>query len=312
MLPSHVDSGFHIVGEDDELGRPPVIVAAKAHDVDLSHGGRENSEKLRGEQVVGLKSHNQRGPGQLTRKPNYFSRTRLLFLRQWKVYVVRGTRFPMIESPDQLVTIVGSSYFQPISDLLSRLMGQQKPGSNEVQTSSHENGYCASLVLLLVTMLESYVMRVRYINRDRFPIKRIPVADYLPQLYPDYQRSNELTEIFVVRDVIAHNHLWEIDFAWSEESVMTLLQAEKESTAGDEKYKKVVNKQLRTNALDLNILPTKVDRTDVFKVFDIVWETLIFLESKNRNQCYVSHLYVRFNGQTKLFGELRDELRNAL
>jgi len=161
-------------------------------------------------------------------------------------------------------------------------------------------------------MLESYVMRVRYINRDRFPIKRIPVADYLPQLYPDYQRSNELTEIFVVRDVIAHNHLWEIDFAWSEESVMTLLQAEKESTAGDEKYKKVVNKQLRTNALDLNILPTKVDRTDVFKVFDIVWETLIFLESKNRNQCYVSHLYVRFNGQTKLFGELRDELRNAL
>ena len=218
----------------------------------------------------------------------------------------------MIESPDQLVTIVGSSYFQPISDLLSRLMGQQKPGSNEVQTSSHENGYCASLVLPLVTMLESYVMRVRYINRDRFPIKRIPVADYLPQLYPDYQRSNELTEIFVVRDVIAHNHLWEIDFAWSEESVMTLLQAEKESTAGDEKYKKVVNKQLRTNALDLNILPTKVDRTDVFKVFDIVWETLIFLESKNRNQCYVSHLYVRFNGQTKLFGELRDELRNAL
>jgi hypothetical protein len=218
----------------------------------------------------------------------------------------------MIESPDQLVTIVGSSYFQPITDLLARLVGQPKPASSEVQTSVHENGYCASLVLLLVTMLESYLMRVRYINRDRFPIERIPVSDYLRQLYPDYRRSNELTEIFVVRDVIAHNHLWEIDFAWSEESVMALLQAEKESTAGDKKYKKVVNKQRRTNALDLNILPTKVDRTDVFKVFDIVWETLIFLERKNRNQCYVSHLYVRFNGQTKLFGELRDELRNAL
>jgi hypothetical protein len=218
----------------------------------------------------------------------------------------------MSESPDQLVTIVGSSYFQPIIDLLGRLMGQPKPASSEVQTSSHENGYCASLVLLLVAMLESYVMRVRYINRDRFPIKRISVVDYLRQLYSDYQRWNELIEIFVVRDVIAHNHLWEIDFAWSEESVMTLLQAEKESTAGDKKYKKVVNEQKRTNALDLNILPTKIERTDVLKVFDIVWETLIFLESKNRNQCYVSHLYVRFNGQTRLFGELRDELRNAL
>jgi hypothetical protein len=218
----------------------------------------------------------------------------------------------MIESPDQLVTIVGSSYFQPITDLLARLIGQPKPASSEVQTSSHENGYCASLVLLLVTMLESYVMRVRYINRGRFPIERISVSDYLRQLYPDYQRCRELTEIFVVRDVIAHNHLWEIDFAWSEESVMTLLQAEKESTAGDKEYKKVVNKQMRTNTLDLNILPTKVDRTNVFKVFDVVWETLIFLESKNRNQCYVSHLYVKFNGQTRLFGELRNELRNAL
>src|SRR6266542_2155226 len=217
----------------------------------------------------------------------------------------------MIESSDQLVTILGSSYFQPITDLIARLMGRPKPASNEVQTSSHENGYCASLVLLLVAMLESYVMRVRYINRDRFPIKRISVVNYLLQLYPDYQRRNGLIEVFVVRDVIAHNHLWEIDFSWSEESVMTLLQAEKESTAGDDKYKEVVDKQRRTKTLNLNIVPTKVDRTDVFKVFDIVWETLMFLEKKNRNQCYVSHIYVRFNGQTRLFAELRNELGNA-
>jgi hypothetical protein len=221
----------------------------------------------------------------------------------------------MIESSDQLVTIVGSSYFQPITDLTARLLGRPKPTSNEVnevQTSSHENGYCASLVLLLVAMLESYVMRVRYINRDRFPIKRISVVDYLLQLYPDYQRRDELIEVFVVRDVIAHNHLWEIDFSWSEESAMTLLRADKESTAGDTKYKKVVDEQRKTKTLGLNILPTKVDRTDVFKVFDIVWETLMFLEKKKRNQCYVSHIHVRFNGQTRLFGELRDELRSAL
>lgn len=111
----------------------------------------------------------------------------------------------MIESSNQVVTIVGSSYFQPITDLIARLMGSAKPASSEVKTSSHENGYCASLVLLLIAMLESYVMRVRYINRDRSPIKRISVVDYLLQLYPDYQRRNELIEVFVVRDVIAHN-----------------------------------------------------------------------------------------------------------
>lgn len=93
---------------------------------------------------------------------------------------------------------------------------------------------------------------------------------------------------------------------------MTLLQAEKESTAGDDKYKKVVDEQRRTKTLSLNVVPTKVDRTDVFKVFDIVWETLMFLEKKNRNQCYVSNIVVRINAQTRLFGEVRDELRNVL
>src|SRR5262245_17445317 len=53
MLPSHLDGGFHIVRQDDELGRP-VVVAAKSHDVDLSHGGREKSEKTKAEQGAPL------------------------------------------------------------------------------------------------------------------------------------------------------------------------------------------------------------------------------------------------------------------
>jgi hypothetical protein len=38
------------IGQDDELRRPAVVISAKAHDVNLSHSGRENSEKRRGEQ----------------------------------------------------------------------------------------------------------------------------------------------------------------------------------------------------------------------------------------------------------------------
>ena len=41
MLPGHLDGGFHIVCQDDELGRPAVVMGAKAYDVDLSHGGRK-------------------------------------------------------------------------------------------------------------------------------------------------------------------------------------------------------------------------------------------------------------------------------
>ena len=39
-----------MVGQDDELRRSPVVMGAEAHDVNLSHSGRENSRKARGEQ----------------------------------------------------------------------------------------------------------------------------------------------------------------------------------------------------------------------------------------------------------------------
>jgi hypothetical protein len=50
MFPRHLDGGFHIGSQDDELGRSVVVMGAKAHDVDLSHSGPQNSEKTRGEQ----------------------------------------------------------------------------------------------------------------------------------------------------------------------------------------------------------------------------------------------------------------------
>jgi hypothetical protein len=46
MLPSHLDSGSHIVSQDDELRRPAVVIAAKADDVPLSHSGRKIARKL--------------------------------------------------------------------------------------------------------------------------------------------------------------------------------------------------------------------------------------------------------------------------
>src|SRR5436309_9526856 len=43
MVPSHVDGGFHAIGQDDELRWTAVVMGAKAHDVDLGHSGRETT-----------------------------------------------------------------------------------------------------------------------------------------------------------------------------------------------------------------------------------------------------------------------------
>ena len=47
MLPRLIDGGFHIVGHDDELGRPSVIKCAKTYDIDFSHSGRKIARKPR-------------------------------------------------------------------------------------------------------------------------------------------------------------------------------------------------------------------------------------------------------------------------
>ena len=41
MLPGHLDGGFHIVGHDDELRGPVVVMAAKRDYVCPGHSGRK-------------------------------------------------------------------------------------------------------------------------------------------------------------------------------------------------------------------------------------------------------------------------------
>jgi len=94
---------------------------------------------------------------------------------------------------------------------------------------------------------------------------------------------------------------------------MVLRGAVKNAASGDKKYLQRVNLGTRrTKALRLNVIPTRVDRTDVLKVFDTIWKTLLVFEATDRFQCYVSHEHVRFRGKTRLFSELRTEIASAL
>jgi hypothetical protein len=50
-LPTPRNGAAHIVGQDDELRRPAVVVAAKTYDVDLSHSDSQRSRQF-GRQAV--------------------------------------------------------------------------------------------------------------------------------------------------------------------------------------------------------------------------------------------------------------------
>lgn len=219
----------------------------------------------------------------------------------------------MSEKKEKQVSIVGSSYFQPITDLVRNLLKHKYPGPNAVQSGYFESGYAVSIVLLLVAMLESYIVRLRYVHSSKVSPKTRNPIKVLLRLYPKFRLKKALTDIYVLRDSIFHNHLWEIEYSWHSTPCMIFKNASMNKAFGDNKFVDRVNlKTRRTKALNLHVIPTRVDRRDALQVFDTVWKTLIFLESKDRSQCYVSHIHVRFRGKSILFSELRYELAKSL
>ena len=206
---------------------------------------------------------------------------------------------------DKIVTIVGSSYFEPISVLLEELekrdIGKTRKG---FQAGYYINGFASSVCLLSVVCLESYVMRVRNINKaTQDDVDRTPVPIYLKKLYPKFPFEIELNEIHVVRDVLAHNHLWEVSYSSTDEGLIH--HSSEKRSSGDKKYQQYVTGfGDSTTTLGLNVSPINIGRSDAKKVIQTVWRILLYLEGKNRNQCYVSHLQVMHKGKNVKFGKV--------
>lgn len=161
-------------------------------------------------------------------------------------------------------------------------------------------------------MLESYISRLRFVQGANIPSDITKPLDVVKSVYPKLRHMKALTDVYVLRDALIHNHLWEIEYEWGGSPPMVLKSAAKHAAYGDCKYKARVNEQTRrTRALKLNVVPSRVDRRDVLKVFDTVWKTLLRFEATDRFQCHVSHEEVRFRGETILFSQLQTKLTDA-
>ena len=219
----------------------------------------------------------------------------------------------MPRTPGQLVTILGADYFQPIADLVDRLTKRSARRPDRVQAGSRESGYSASCVLLLVAMFESYVSRLRYMQGGRIPNNKRNAVDVIQIAFPKLRNQRALQDVYVLRDILIHAHLWEIDYEWGGPVPMVLKAARQHPASGDEKFKKRVNfKTYRTKALGLSVFPTRVNRSDLLKVFETIWKILGVMENANRSQCYVSQQNVQYRGRLVLFSSLQSELSSAL
>lgn len=172
--------------------------------------------------------------------------------------------------PD-VISVVGFSYLQPITDLLENLLKRPLLGEGPAGVSMHENGYSSSIVMLLVALLESFTTRVRFVRSSECIPGNKSTPELLSEYFPSLQTKDELIEIFLIRNVLAHNHIWHLDVSDFDNIGAPIIATPQELGFHTNKhYGQVVNVQTRkTRLLELNMSPTSVDRSDVRKVFDV-------------------------------------------
>jgi hypothetical protein len=214
--------------------------------------------------------------------------------------------------PD-VISVIGSAYLQPISDLLESLLKQPISGKGPAGSSMHENGYSSALIVLLVTLLESYTARLRFVRRDENITGNVSTPELLSKYFSEFPNKDELTEVFLIRNVLAHNHIWHMDVSDFDTLGAPTLATPKELGFNTNKhYEQVVNIETRTTRLlELNINPTSVDRTDVNIVFNLIWGTLQFMNSQNYSHTPLAGSNVKFRGARRNFEDLINEIQSG-
>ena len=216
----------------------------------------------------------------------------------------------VIKVANDIISIIGDSYLEPICVLLEKLDKFNEQRNNGVQSGYYVNGFSVSICLLAVACLESYIMRVRYVLKaTQREIDKDPVSTYLPQNFPDFPYTEELLEIYIVRDVVTHNHLWEFGVNWANGDIDLIGAFNKSS--GDLKYRAQVDLEKRqTKKLSLNINPIKIGKSDAVTVLQTMWRILAYLQDQDLQFCSVTEHYCKFGGKLVRFGEILELIKS--
>ena len=220
----------------------------------------------------------------------------------------------MSSSPsDDVVTVVGSAYFQPIADLVQNLLRVKAGGPFPGGSGVRENGYSASVVILLVAMLESFTSRLQFVRNSELVAGGRSTPELLAEYFPDLPTKNDLVEIFLLRNVVVHNHIWHLDVSAYEAELRTISTPRDLGFRPNKHYGDVVDvESRRTRMLSLNVNPTAVDRRDVLTVFRVVWKTLEFMNKKNFGHTPLAGRTVGFFQKHRQFDELIGELERDI
>jgi hypothetical protein len=199
-----------------------------------------------------------------------------------------------MSNSEELITIVGTSYLELIvPEFLEKSFeaySKKDFSKKQFQVSIYENAFATAGIVLTAIGIESY--RNRIYALDRKIVKK--VASDISSIFfdkndkfPVEKFENHLNEIFVVRDVIVHNHVYNVKVKFDEEWEMTGHTQALIKGYGDDKFKKLVNTRAKkTKDLLLNIQPSKIGFEDLFVVL-VFFECFVGISEKLLGRKYV-------------------------
>jgi hypothetical protein len=216
------------------------------------------------------------------------------------------------ETHQEIISIIGSQYFTPIAELVDRWVACPTVRRDSVGTQFYAGGYAVAVIVLLVAALESFVARDRHFSKKQPSERHVAVPEYMKEIYR-YRGYKRLSELFVVRDSIIHSHVWIIRYALSKRGGRRFISATCKDWSGNNRLKQRLDpKTYRTKLLRFNAIPSRIDGTDVVKIFKVVFAAFRFLERRGANPVPLLASSVQHQGHLISFESLPERLAHVL
>jgi hypothetical protein len=195
---------------------------------------------------------------------------------------------------------------EPITALYQQMVKRGTAAPTEVQASPAENGYAIAIVALVAFLIEGACAKARYVKNNT---KRISAVETLKWL-GDANLASDVEEVFVVRDAVAHSHLWLANVSWQPDDLIFVDSPQKLPQYGDAKLTRSVDMANRTTRrLNLDVFPNRIRRHTAVLAIKQGARVLQFLESIDRNMAYLSPVHVFVNGKHMRFFQWVDTLQ---
>lgn len=180
----------------------------------------------------------------------------------------------------KLITVITTQYLEHVVlELLEKsfdVYRRRDFNKKQFQVSVLENAHATAAIVLTVLAIEAYRNRIFYLEGKK--VGRSAVKDLVEIIdsrvsgFPMQSFLNILTEVFVIRDVVVHNHIYEVDVLYTKNWEMTgHRQKLLEGYGDDSKFKSSVNSRTRkTKLLKFNIQPAKIGFEDLYTLLTFV------------------------------------------